>query len=105
MSDGATNKKAKKEYTPADPGLSVDHVAKELGVTRSSARRMIIDGSIPSYVVRAGRRKKMFRVRRSVLIRWIESQERQSVKKARNRTAATNLVAVMPSGQDRASEL
>jgi excisionase family DNA binding protein len=100
MSEGATNKKARKEYTPADPGLSVDHVAKELGVTRSSARRMIVDGTIPHYIVRAGRRKRMYRVRRSVLIRWIESQERQSVK-ARNRRA----VAVIAGGQDLASEL
>jgi excisionase family DNA binding protein len=96
MSDGAT----KKEYTPADPGLSVDQVAAELGITRSSARRMIVDATIPHYIVRTGRRKKMFRVRRSVLTRWIESQERQSVK-ARNRTA----VAVIAGGQDRASEL
>jgi excisionase family DNA binding protein len=82
----ATNK----EYTPIDPGLSVDQVALELGVTRSSARRMIVDGSIPHYVARAGRKQKLFRVRRSVLMRWIETQERQSVR-ARNRTTASNL--------------
>ncbi len=87
MSEGVT-KKEKGEYIPVDPGLTVDQIAKDLGVTRSSARRMIIDGSIPSYVVRTGRRKKMFRVRRSVLLRWIETQERQSVK-SRNRPAVT----------------
>lgn len=82
MSEAAT----KKEYTPADPGLSVDQVAKELGTKRSTARRMIIDGAIPYYVLRSGKRKKLYRVRRSVLMRWIESQERQSVK-GLNRTA------------------
>jgi excisionase family DNA binding protein len=79
MSESAT----KKEYTPADPGLTVEQVAAELGCTRSSARRLIIDGSLAHYIVRAGKRKKMFRVRASVLRRWIEVQERQSVKRNR----------------------
>jgi len=68
------------KYTPTDPGLTVDEVAAELGCDRSSARRLII-GQIPHYIVAAGRRKKSYRVRRSVLMRWRESQERQSIKR------------------------
>jgi helix-turn-helix protein len=70
----------KQGYQPIDPGLSVDQVAAELGCDRSSARRLIIS-SIPHYIVAAGRRKKSYRVRRSVLMRWRESQERQSMKR------------------------
>lgn len=77
MSEPTTNKK----YTPQDPGLNVDQVAAELGCDRSSARRLIVAGALPHYIVAAGRRKKSFRVRRSVLKRWIESQERQSVNR------------------------
>ena len=68
-----------KKYVPTDPGLKVDEVAAELGIDRSSARRLIIS-QIPHYVVAAGKRKKSYRVRRSVLMRWREAQERQSIK-------------------------
>jgi excisionase family DNA binding protein len=90
MSEGS---RKKEEYIPVDPGLTVDQVAKELGAKRNSVRRMIVDGAIPHYIVRAGKRKKMFRVRRSVLMRWIEAQERASVK-GRNRAPAVNLAVV-----------
>ena len=63
----ATKKKA--EYVPTDPGLKVDEVAAELGIDRSCARRLIIS-QIPHYIVASGRRKKSYRVRRSVLMRW-----------------------------------
>lgn len=84
MSDEATKKK--QGYIPIDPGLKVDEVAAELGIDRSSARRLIIS-QIPHYVVAAGRRKKSYRVRRSVLMRWRESQERQSIKLRRTSLA------------------
>jgi hypothetical protein len=71
-----------KKYVPTDPGLKVDEVAAELGIDRSSARRLIL-AQIPHYIVASGRRKKSYRVRRSVLMRWRESQERQSIKPRR----------------------
>ena len=84
MSDEATKKKA--EYAAIDPGLSVEQVAAELGCDRSSARRLIIS-QIPHYIVAAGKRKKSYRVRRSVLMRWREIQERQSLKPRRTSLA------------------
>jgi hypothetical protein len=84
--------KEKKKYVPIDPGLTVDQVGAELGIDRSSARRLIIS-QIPHYIVAAGKRKKSYRVRRSVLMRWRESQERQSVK-ARNRAPASTLAVI-----------
>jgi hypothetical protein len=77
------------KYVPTDPGLKVDEVAAELGIDRSSARRLIIS-QIPHYVVAAGRRKKSYRVRRSVLMRWREAQERQSLKPRRTSLAVTD---------------
>jgi hypothetical protein len=62
--EGAKKKK-KPQYIPVDPGLTVEHIAAELGIDRSSARRLIIS-QIPHYVVAAGKRKKSYRVRRSV---------------------------------------
>jgi DNA-directed RNA polymerase subunit N (RpoN/RPB10) len=82
--------KKRAEYVPIDPGLKVDEVAAELGIDRSSARRLIIS-QIPHYVVAAGRRKKSYRVRRSVLMRWREAQERQSLKRS-NRPASLSVV-------------
>lgn len=84
-------KKKKPEYIPVDPGLTVEHVAVELGIDRSSARRLIIS-QIRQYVVAAGKRKKSYRVRRSVLLRWREAQERQSLK-ASKRAGSLSIVA------------
>jgi hypothetical protein len=86
VSEGTT----KETYVPEDPGLKVDEVAAELGIDRSSARRLIIS-KIPHYIVAAGKKKKSYRVRRSVLMRWRETQERQSIK-ARNRAANVTVV-------------
>lgn len=79
LTEGAKKKK-KSEYIPVDPGLSVNQVAAELGIDRSTTRRLIIS-QIPHYIVAAGRKHKVYRVRRSVLMRWRESQERQSLKR------------------------
>jgi hypothetical protein len=86
MNEEAT--KNKPSYVPEDPGLKVDEVAAELGIDRSSARRLIIS-QIPHYIVAAGKRKKSYRVRKSVLMRWRESQERQSLKRS-NRLSLVN---------------
>jgi hypothetical protein len=81
---------------PSNASLEVKDVAARLSVSISSTRRMLIEGTMPCFCVRTGRRKKSSRVRPEVLERWIESQERQSVK-TRSRPA----LAIAPAANEK----
>ncbi len=61
--------------------LTLEEVADQLATSRSTARRLLISGIIPSLMLRSGPRKKMLRVRPEALERWILSQERASKNK------------------------
>ncbi|MCH8055605.1 MAG: helix-turn-helix domain-containing protein [Deltaproteobacteria bacterium] len=61
--------------------LTLEEVADQLATTRSTARRLLIAGRIPSITIGSGRRKKLLRVRPEVLTNWILSQERASKNK------------------------
>jgi len=60
--------------------LTIDQVGVELNTSRQSVQRMIDEGILPAFVLRAGKRKKAWRVRRESLDRWILAQERQAAK-------------------------
>ena len=60
--------------------LRAEEVAVILDISRSTARRMLLDGTLPAVCLRSGRRKKIFRVRESELERYVLSLERQSLK-------------------------
>jgi excisionase family DNA binding protein len=57
--------------------LRAEEVAIILDVSRSTARRMLIDGTLPAICLRSGKRKKVYRVRESELERFVISLERQ----------------------------
>ena len=57
--------------------LRAEDVAIILDVSRSTARRMLIDGTLPAICLRSGQRKKVYRVRESELERFVISLERQ----------------------------
>jgi excisionase family DNA binding protein len=57
--------------------LRAEEVAVILDVSRSTARRMLIDGTLPAICLRSGKRKKVYRVRESELERFVISLERQ----------------------------
>jgi excisionase family DNA binding protein len=61
--------------------LTPEEVAEALAVSRSTARRMMIENVIPSICLRSGRRKKIYRVREEQLERFIVSLERQRQSK------------------------
>ena len=67
----------KKEFTPLDESLNVEEVAQELGITRSTVRRMIISGELPGFTLRTSPKRKILRMRRQQLEKWIVSKERE----------------------------
>lgn len=70
--------------------LRAEEVAVILDVSRSTARRMMIDGTLPAIPLRSGKRKKIYRVRESELERYVLSLERQSVKSRPARLAVVD---------------
>lgn len=60
--------------------LTPEAVADVLALSRSSVRRMIIEGALPAVCLRSGKRKRLYRVREEALERWIASRERQGTK-------------------------
>jgi excisionase family DNA binding protein len=63
--------------------LRVSEVADRLDCSRATADRLIADGSLPSVTLRSGRRKKLLRVSKKALDRWIE-RDRAGKKGVRN---------------------
>jgi excisionase family DNA binding protein len=60
--------------------LTPEQVAEVLEVSRSTARRLLIEGVIPCVSIRSGKRKSVLRVREEILERWVMSRERESKK-------------------------
>ena len=57
--------------------LTPENVADVLSTSRSTARRLLLAGAIPSITIRTGARKKMLRVRSEALEKWIMAKERE----------------------------
>jgi excisionase family DNA binding protein len=58
--------------------LSIEAVAEALDVSRQTVARMIAGGQLPAVCLRAGRRKKVWRVRSELLEKWIINKERET---------------------------
>ena len=65
-----------------EPGqmLTVPQIAFKLQLSESTVIRMITAGAISAICVRAGKRKKSWRVRPEVIERWLIAQERQTAR-------------------------
>jgi excisionase family DNA binding protein len=78
MSEPAEKPQKKERVKLPNSALTVAEVADRLWINRSSARRLIIEGQIPSFCVRSGKRKHSYRVRPEILERWISAKEREN---------------------------
>lgn len=58
--------------------LDPRQVSKRLNVSRSTAMRLIVSGTIPAILLRSGKRKHIWRVSRQSLDRWIEVREKET---------------------------
>jgi excisionase family DNA binding protein len=56
--------------------LDPEQASELLGISRSSVIRLIVDGSLPAICLKSGRRKKVWRIRKEVLQKWVISKER-----------------------------
>ena len=57
--------------------LNPEQVAQILGVSRSTALRMMHEGQVPTIKLRAGKRKTVLRVNEDSLVRWLASKEKE----------------------------
>ena len=57
--------------------LDPEQASEMLGISRSSVIRMIVDGQLPAICLRSGKRKRVWRIRREVLTKWVMSKERE----------------------------
>ena len=57
--------------------LNPSQVAEVLNLKKSTVHRLLAEGSIPSVPVTGSQRRRSFRVKPSVLQKWIESREVQ----------------------------
>jgi excisionase family DNA binding protein len=55
--------------------LGPREVAEFLSLKKSTVHRLLADGSIPSVIVTNGQRRRSFRVRPSVLEKWLRARE------------------------------
>jgi excisionase family DNA binding protein len=55
--------------------LSPQEVGQILGLRRSKIHRMLASGEIPSVIVAQGARRRVFRVKPSVLMQWMKLRE------------------------------
>jgi predicted site-specific integrase-resolvase len=63
--------------------LRAEEVAIILDISRSTARRMMLENAIPTVCLRSGKRKKLYRVREEQLERYVLSLERQRQSKVK----------------------
>lgn len=75
--EGPEIKALMKSKPERQPLLTVQQVAAILNTSRGTVTRMVIEGQLPAIKLRSGKRKKMYRVRREVLDRWILTKERK----------------------------
>jgi excisionase family DNA binding protein len=74
--------KARPKVAAAGQLLTVGQVAFKLQLHESTIIKLITAGSISALCVRAGKRKKTYRVRSEVLDKWVLSKEREAQRTA-----------------------
>lgn len=57
--------------------LDPTQVSDMLGISRSSVIRLIVEGSLPAICLRAGKRKRVWRIRREIVQKWVLAKEKQ----------------------------
>ena len=60
---------------PLEKLLDPREVAEVLGLKKSTIHRLLAEGAIPSVIVTGSQRRRSFRVKPSVLSRWIAERE------------------------------
>jgi excisionase family DNA binding protein len=61
--------------------LTPEIVAEQLSVSRSTVLRLIQDGSLPAVILKAAKRKKIYRVRPEALEKWVIGREKKTPTK------------------------
>jgi excisionase family DNA binding protein len=79
--------------------LKPETAADVLAVSRSTVLRMIADGSLPAICLRAGRKKKVWRIRQEHLEKWVLNKEKDTAKKRAQASTPTEPETIESSAQ------
>jgi len=66
--------------------LSIKEVAIVLNLSRWTITEMLQSGQLPGFIVKSGRRKRIWRVSEPALTKWIEKQELATKKRISGET-------------------
>jgi excisionase family DNA binding protein len=69
---------------PAGPLKTIAEVAAFIGFSRWTVTTMLETGQLPGIILRAGRRKKIWRISEQALQKWIEMREQETRKMVQN---------------------
>lgn len=75
-------KRARPKIPEPGQSFTVGQVAYQLQVSDSTVIRMIEGGSLPGFCIKAGKRKKIWRVRPEALANWMKARERETQRTA-----------------------
>jgi excisionase family DNA binding protein len=56
--------------------LDPEQASELLGISRSTVIRLIVDGQLPAICLRSGSRKKVWRIRKEILEKWVLGKEK-----------------------------
>ncbi|MFQ5902620.1 MAG: helix-turn-helix domain-containing protein [Candidatus Binatia bacterium] len=82
--------------------LGAEKVAEVLGISRSTARRMMTEGALPAITLRAGKRKRIVRTPESELERWlrVKLQENNRAKQGPKRASRESPLSIQNAGRN-----
>lgn len=60
--------------------LEPSEVAKQLSVSRATLQRLMVTGEIECVVIRAGKRKKLYRIAENALDKWLAENRLEASK-------------------------
>jgi excisionase family DNA binding protein len=60
--------------------LTINQAAEILVLSRWTVSEMIESGSLPAFIVKTGKRKKIWRIREQALQKWIDTREQETRK-------------------------
>ena len=85
MSDAQINKP--KPPRPAGALKTIAETAAFLGLSRWTVTEMLESGVLPGIVLRTGRKKRIWRISESALMKWLQAKEAETKKRINNRGA------------------
>jgi excisionase family DNA binding protein len=74
--------------------LTIKQASEQLSLSRWTVTALLESGALPGFVVKTGKRKKIWRVREDALERWIADKESETRKQIQQASGERRMQAV-----------